>query len=206
MKKPYANFAFFLLGIMGLALGISLTILSDLGTSPFDAVLVGLSIKVGLTVGSWEVLLAVLMIGCHSLLTRHRPELLGLVTAVITGVGIDLWLFLLGSVVTPEIWSAKAICFIFGLVLIGAGTATYLLTNFAPIPIDRLTLIIKDLTRTDLFVSRTLIYLGFLIVAFLVGGPIGIGTVLTVCFRGWILNFFMKPIGKALNATLHTES
>ncbi|ETP69835.1 hypothetical protein G159_04750 [Planococcus glaciei CHR43] len=206
MKKPYANFAFFLLGIMGLALGISLTILSDLGTSPFDAVLVGLSIKVGLTVGSWEVLLAVLMIGCNSLLTRHRPELLGLVTAVITGVGIDLWLFLLGSVVTPEIWSAKAICFIFGLVLIGAGTATYLLTNFAPIPIDRLTLIIKDLTRTDLFVSRTLIYLGFLIVAFLVGGPIGIGTVLTVCFGGWILNFFMKPIGKALNATLHTES
>ena len=206
MKKPYANFAFFLLGIMGLALGISLTILSDLGTSPFDAVLVGLSIKVGLTVGSWEVLLAVLMIGCNSLLTRHRPELLGLVTAVITGVGIDLWLFLLGSLITPEIWSAKAICFIFGLVLIGAGTATYLLTNFAPIPIDRLTLIIKDLTRTDLFVSRTLIYLGFLIVAFLVGGPIGIGTVLTVCFGGWILNFFMKPIGKALNATLHTES
>ncbi|MCP2034500.1 putative membrane protein YczE [Planomicrobium sp. HSC-17F08] len=205
MKKPYANFAFFLLGIMGLALGISLTILSDLGTSPFDAVLVGLSIKVGLTVGSWEVLLAVLMIGCNSLLTRHRPELLGLVTAVITGVGIDLWLFLLGSVVTPEIWSAKAICFIFGLVLIGAGTATYLLTNFAPIPIDRLTLIIKDLTRTDLFVSRTLIYLGFLIVAFLVGGPIGIGTVLTVCFGGWILNFFMKPIGKALNMALHSE-
>lgn len=206
MKKPYANFAFFLLGIMGLALGISLTILSDLGTSPFDAVLVGLSIKVGLTVGSWEVLLAVLIIGCNSLLTRQRPEVLGLITAVITGIGIDLWLFLLGSVVTPEIWSAKAICFIFGLVLIGAGTATYLLTNFAPIPIDRLTLIIKDLTRTDLFVSRTLIYLGFLIVAFLVGGPIGIGTVLTVCFGGWILNFFMKPIGKALNATLHTES
>lgn len=205
MKKPYANFAFFLLGIMGLALGISLTILSDLGTSPFDAVLVGLSIKVGLTVGSWEVLLAVLMIGCNSLLTRHRPELLGLVTAVITGVGIDLWLFLLGSVVTPEIWSAKAICFIFGLVLLGAGTATYLLTNFAPIPIDRLTLIIKDLTRTDLFVSRTLIYLGFLIVAFLVRGPIGIGTVLTVCFGGWILNFFMKPIGKALNMALHSE-
>ncbi|SDI12991.1 Uncharacterized membrane protein YczE [Planococcus glaciei] len=206
MKKPYANFAFFLLGIMGLALGISLTILSDLGTSPFDAVLVGLSIKVGLTVGSWEVLLAVLMIGCNSLLTRHRPEVMGLITAVITGVGIDLWLFLLGSVVTPEIWSAKAICFTFGLVLIGAGTATYLLTNFAPIPIDRLTLIIKDLTRTDLFVSRTLIYLGFLIVAFLVGGPIGIGTVLTVCFGGLILNFFMKPIGKALKATLHTES
>lgn len=206
MKKQYANFAFFLLGIMGLALGISLTILSDFGTSPFDAVLVGLSIKVGLTVGSWEVLLAVLMIGCNSLLTRHRPELLGLVTAIITGIGIDLWIFLLSSLIIPEMWVGKAVCFAIGLVLIGAGTATYLLTNFAPIPIDRLTLIIKDLMRTDLFVSRTLIYLGFLIMAFLVDGPIGIGTVLTVCFGGWILNFFMKPIGKALNATLHLES
>lgn len=206
MKKPYASFAFFLLGIMGLALGISLTILSGLGTSPFDAVLVGLSIKVGLTVGSWEVLLAVLMIGCNSLLTRQRPELLGLVTAVITGIGIDLWLFLLGSLIIPDMWVGKAVCFSIGLILIGAGTATYLLTNFAPIPIDRLTLIIKDLMRTDFFVSRTLIYLGFLIVAFLVGGPIGIGTVLTVCFGGLILNFFMKPIGKAVNATLNLES
>lgn len=196
------KYAFYIIGILLLTLGIALTIQSNLGTSPFDAVLVGLTRSVGLTVGSWEIILAGLMIGCNSFLIRKRPEVLGLVTAIITGIGIDLWLFLLGYLVTPELWTSKAVCFSLGLIVMGIGTATYLHTNFAPIPVDRLTLILKELTRTNLFFSRTLIYLLFLILAIMLHGPIGIGTILTVCLGGLILNFFMPPIGKILDGIL----
>ena len=151
------KYAFYSIGILLLTLGIALTIQSNLGTSPFDAVLVGLARSVGLTVGSWEIILAGLIIGCNSFLIRKRPEVLGLVTAIITGIGIDLWLFLLGYLITPELWTSKAVCFFVGLITIGIGTATYLHTNFAPIPVDRLTLILKELTGTNLFFSRTLI-------------------------------------------------
>ena len=196
------KYAFYIIGILLLTLGIALTIQSNLGTSPFDAVLVGLSRNVGLTVGSWEIILAGLMIGCNSILIRQKPEVLGLVTAVITGIGIDLWLFLLGNLITPELWPSKAVCFSVGLIVIGIGTATYLHTNFAPIPVDRLTLILKELTGTNLFFSRTFIYLIFLILAIMLNGPIGIGTVLTVCLGGLILNFFMSTVGRALDSTL----
>lgn len=196
------KYAFYIIGILLLTLGIALTIQSNLGTSPFDAVLVGLARSVGLTVGSWEIIVAGLMIGCNSLLIRKKPEVLGLVTAVITGIGIDLWLFLLGHLITPELWPSKAVCFSVGLIVIGIGTATYLHTNFAPIPVDRLTLILKELTGTNLFFSRTLIYLLFLILAIMLNGPIGIGTVLTVCLGGLILNFFMPPVGRALDGIL----
>lgn len=196
------KYAFYIIGILLLTLGIALTIQSNLGTSPFDAVLVGLSRNVGLTVGSWEIILAGLMIGCNSILIRQKPEVLGLVTAVITGIGIDLWLFLLGNLITPELWPSKAVCFSVGLIVIGIGTATYLHTNFAPIPVDRLTLILKELTGTNLFFSRTLIYLIFLILAIMLNGPIGIGTILTVCLGGLILNFFMSTVGRALDSTL----
>ena len=171
----------------------------DIAKGAFDALLVGLSINVGLTVGSWEIILAILLIGCNSFLTRQRPEVLGMVTAVITGIGIDLWLFLLGNLITPEFWYSKAICFGIGLVVIGIGTATYLHTNFAPIPVDRLTLILQELTGTNLFFSRTFIYLAFLIMAMMLNGPIGVGTLVTVCLGGMILNYFMPLIGKALN-------
>ena len=196
------KYAFFIMGILLLSLGIVLTIQSELGTSPFDAVLVGLSRRVGLSVGSWEIIVAGLMIGCNSILVRQRPEVLGLATAVITGIGIDFWLFLLGNLITPELWPSKAVCFSIGLIVIGIGTATYLHTNFAPIPVDRLTLILKELTGTNLFFSRTVIYLLFLIFAILLSGPIGIGTVLTVCLGGLILNFFMTPVGRALDGIL----
>lgn len=182
-----------------MTLGIAFTIQSELGTSPFDAVLVGLSRNMGFTVGSWEVILAVLMIGCNSLLQREKPEVLGLVTAVITGIGIDLWLFILSSFTTLNSSQSQAICFGIGLLLIGIGTATYLHTNFAPIPVDRLTLILKEITGSNLFVSRTIIYIAFLIISLLLDGPIGIGTILTVCFAGIILNLFMPPIGRYID-------
>lgn len=185
---------FYGLGILILTLGISLTIQSDLGTSPFDALLVGLSIKVGLTVGSWEIIIAFIMIFCNALLKRQRPEFLGLLTAFITGIGIDTWLFLLPYLINPELWLSKLICLGIALILVGLGTALYLQANFAPIPVDLLMLIIRDLTGMNILLSRTLINLLFLIMAIIFNGPIGIGTLVTVCLGGLILNFFMRFI------------
>lgn len=81
-------------GILLLTLGIALTIQSNLGASPFDALLVGLSLNVGFSVGSWEIILACILICGNSLLSKQKPEILGLLTAFITGLGIDIWLFL----------------------------------------------------------------------------------------------------------------
>lgn len=197
------KYVFYVVGILILTLGISLTIQSKLGTSPFDALLVGLSKNVGLTVGSWEIILALLLIGSNSLLARKRPEILGLVTALITGIGIDMWLFLLHDIVSPDIWFSQAVCFTTGLVVVGLGTATYLHTNFAPIPVDRLTLIIKELTRKTVFFSRTLIYILFLMLAIIFNGPIGVGTLLTVCLGGYILHFFMPITERILDNILN---
>lgn len=200
------KYTFYVLGILILTLGISFTIQSGLGTSPFDAVVVGLSKNVGLTVGSWEIIIAFILICCNSFLKRQRPEILGLLTAFITGIGIDMWLFLLHNLLTPDLWYSKVICFGIGLVVIGLGTATYLHTNFAPIPVDRLTLIIKELTRTNIFFSRTFIYLLFLIVVIILNGPIGVGTLLTVCLGGLILNSFMPFTEKILDRLLTNSS
>ncbi|GIN23322.1 YczE/YyaS/YitT family protein [Siminovitchia fordii] len=200
------KYVFYVLGILTFTLGISFTIQSDLGTSPFDALLVGLSVNVGLTVGSWEIIIALILIGCNSFLKRQRPEILGLLTAFITGVGIDMWLLLLHNWITPELWYSKVICFGIGMVVIGLGTATYLHTNFAPIPVDRLTLIILELTRTNIFFSRTFIYLAFLIMALILNGPIGVGTLLTVCLGGLILNYFMPYTEKVLDPILTHSS
>ncbi|MES1041080.1 YczE/YyaS/YitT family protein [Peribacillus simplex] len=196
------KYVFYVLGILILTLGISFTIQSDLGTSPFDALLVGLSINVGLTVGSWEIIIALMLICSNSLLKRQKPEVLGLLTAFITGIGIDIWLYLLHNLIAPELWFSKVVCFGIGLVVIGLGTATYLHTNFAPIPVDRLTLIIQELTRTNIFLSRTFIYLLFLILAMISNGPIGVGTLLTVCLGGLILNFFMPFTEKLMDRIL----
>ncbi|WP_342043534.1 YczE/YyaS/YitT family protein [Bacillus sp. OTU2372] len=204
-RSSITKYPLYVLGILFLTLGISFTIQSELGTSPFDALLVGLSVNVGLTVGSWEIIIALILIVCNSLLKRQRPEVLGLLTAFITGIGIDMWLFLLHNLITPELWYSKVVCFGIGLLVIGLGTAIYLHTNFAPIPIDRLTLILQELTKTNILISRTFIYLVFLMMAIIFNGPIGIGTLLTVCLGGLILNYFM-PLTKRVIDRILTHS
>jgi uncharacterized membrane protein YczE len=196
------KYVFYVLGIMILTFGISVTIQSDLGTSPFDALIVGLSVHAGLTVGSWEIIIAFLLICCNSMLKRQRPEFSGMITAFITGIGIDMWLFFLHRVITPELWYGKAGCFAIGLVVIGIGAATYLHTNFAPIPVDRLTLIVRELTGRSIFFSRTVIYFIFFILAVMLKGPVGIGTLLTVCLGGVILHFFMPITGRWIDGIL----
>ncbi|HWK24897.1 MAG TPA: YitT family protein, partial [Ureibacillus sp.] len=50
--------------------------------------------------------------------------------------------------------------------------------------------------------SRTLQYLLFMILAIIFGGPIGIGTVITLFLGGPILSFFMPIVEKRLDAFL----
>ncbi|MFC4099106.1 YczE/YyaS/YitT family protein [Paenibacillus xanthanilyticus] len=189
----------FVSGLLILTLGIALTIQSGLGASPFDALLVGLADTVGLTVGSWEVLVAILLIGCNALLARQKPEVFGLLTAFITGIGIDLWLYGLGPHLAPALLVSKLACFGLGLLLLGIGTSIYLYAKFAPNPLDRLTLLIQTLTGRSIFAARTLLYLLFLIGAMIVKGPIGIGTLLTVGLGGFILHLFMPLTQRALD-------
>ncbi|EON72627.1 permease [Lysinibacillus sphaericus OT4b.31] len=185
-------------GLGILTLGVCFTMQSNLGTSPFDALLVGLTKNIGLTVGSWEIITSFIIIFCNNLLARKRPEFLGLLTAFVTGVCIDTWLFLLGDVLHPTHFVSKVMCQAIGLVIIGLGSAIYLQAKFAPNPIDFSMLVIRDLTGKSIMFSKTLIYILFLALAFVFGGPIGVGTVLTVFLGGPILNYFMPLIENML--------
>ncbi|WP_366248958.1 YitT family protein [Terribacillus aidingensis] len=178
----------FFSGLLLMTLGIALTIEADLGTSPFGAVLVGLAESAGMTVGMWEIILACLFIMVNSLLTRTAPELAGLLTAFATGLFLDGWLFVLSGMHLESIITRTGL-FLAAQLLLAAGTALYLHTKFAPIPIDRLMLVLIDKLHTSVAVARTFLYAVCLVSAFLLAGPIGPGTVLTVLLGGILLQY-----------------
>ncbi|MFE6073878.1 YitT family protein [Paenibacillus sp. NPDC057886] len=182
----------FLIGILLLSLGITCMIKANLGVSPFDALLVGLHDNVGLTVGSWEIIIAFLMILLNSLLIKQKPAFAGLITSFVVGIGIDLWLLLFTIVPEPSSWIYQFFFFIIGLTLSGLGTAIYLEAQVYRIPIDHTMLILQGLLKKGVFFTRTLIYLCFLLLAVSIDGPIGVGTIVTVLLGGPILQMFMN--------------
>ncbi|HLR67690.1 YczE/YyaS/YitT family protein [Virgibacillus alimentarius] len=190
------KFMFYALGIVMFTFGIVLTLQSGLGISPFDALLVGLHRTIGLTIGSWEVILGALMLLLNALLLQRHPAYLGLLTALMIGVCIDLWVVILDGWVQPETLAGQLICFTLGLIVNGFGIATYLQANFAPVPFDGTMLAVTELTGFNVSISRAFIFIVLVILAFIFNGPIGIGTLLITFLSGVTINFFHPYVEK----------
>src|SRR5699024_2853638 len=72
MRLLRAGLHFYIIGLIILTLGIALTILSLLGTSPYDSLLVGLNRTFGFTVGTWEIVVGVSMFIFNSIAEKRR--------------------------------------------------------------------------------------------------------------------------------------
>lgn len=186
---------FYFIGLMILTLGIALAVQSQLGTSPFDALLVGLYRTIGLSIGSWEVIVGFAMVIGNALVEKKRPELFALITSLVTGIGIDSWLFLLGDIIVPETWLTQTICMIFSVFFTGLGIAIYLQSIVAPNPMDRSMIIIANKTGWSMTTSRAVISVLFVFIAFFFNGAIGIGTLVNAIFTGTVIQFVL-PIAE----------
>ncbi len=185
---------FYIIGIIVLTLGIALAVQSKLGTSPFDALSVGLYRTFGLSIGSWEVVVGFSMIIINAAIERKKPEMFALITSIITGIGIDSWLFILGNVIVPKIWMTQTICLIFSIFFTGFGIAIYLQSIVAPNPMDRSMIILAKMTGWSMTSSRAAISVILVIIAFFFHGAIGIGTLINALFVGMIIQWFLPTL------------
>lgn len=182
---------FYLVGLIILTLGIALTIISALGTSPFDALLVGLYRTFGLSIGSWEIVVGTLMILLNAVVEKRRPEYMAFLTSFVTGIGIDLWLFILDGRLAHTTWVGQTVWLCLGLIIGMFGVAVYLQSKIAPNPMDRTMLILAKLTGGSVSRARAIINIVLVIIAFLFHGPIGIGTLINALFSGMLIGFFL---------------
>src|SRR5690625_4518995 len=83
------GFHFYMIGIVILTFGIALSIQSTLGTSPFDALLVGLHRTIGLSIGSWEIVVGFAMVLGIAVIVKKRPVYFALITSLINGLCRD---------------------------------------------------------------------------------------------------------------------
>ena len=119
-------------------------------------------------------------------------------------MGIDLWLFVLGDLISPVTLFGQVSCLILGVGFVGLGVAVNLQADFAPNPMDRSMLVINELTGLNVAISRALVSLVLLILAFIFSGPIGIGTLFSALFTGGFIKFSMPYIAR-LNKNENTE-
>ncbi|MBT2583064.1 YitT family protein [Planococcus sp. ISL-109] len=181
----YYRWLFFLIGMMFLGLGISMTIKGDrLGIGPWDVLHVGLYQNFGLTIGSWSIIAGFTLISLTSLVRRRWPQFGTWLNMLLIGLFIDLFNFLI-----PDIHSLIGHILIFtaGIFVMGYGVGMYVSPKMGAGPRDDLMLILVQKTGFSVSTIRTAIEMTVAVLGWMLGGPVGIGTVVIALLVGRIV-------------------
>jgi uncharacterized membrane protein YczE len=162
-----------LAGLAVFGAGEALLVASELGNSPWTVLAQGLGEQVGISVGAATVLVSALVLLAW-LPLRQSPGLGSLCNAVLIGVAIDATLALLpdGAPLGARIAMIPA-----GIALVALGSGLYLTTRLGPGPRDGLMTGLRRRTGLSLRVVRAGIEISAVVVGYLLGGTVGVGTV-----------------------------
>ena len=195
MKILLWRWAFFLFGLLVMALGVTMTIKGHrLGIGPWDVLHVGLFKKLGLTIGTWNVLVGLLIITTTAIMLKRLPKIGTWLNLILIGVFIDMFNWLIPEI---ETLGGQTVIFLLGVVVMSYGAGIYVSPNVGAGPRDSLMLVIVDKFGTSLRKARTFIEILAAIAGWLLGGPVGIGTVIVAIVIGQIVQYAL-PQSRAI--------
>lgn len=175
--------------IVGLALfgiGIGLILESDLGAPAWDVLHTGLAARLGLTVGSWTVIVSFIVLVLW--LPLREPYGIGtLANGLLIGPGIDITINLAPN---PESLAGDIAFLVGGIVLVGLASGMYIGAGLGPGPRDGL---MTGLAKRGISIrrARTYVELAALGAGVLMGGELGWGTLAFALGIGPVVQYFL---------------
>ncbi|WP_330341235.1 membrane protein YczE [Streptomyces sp. NBC_00557] len=175
----------------GLALyGASSALLVEagLGLEPWNVLHQGLAELTGLTIGVVSIVVgaAVLLLWIP---LRQRPGLGTVSNVFVVGLAMDGTLALVPD---PHTLTVRVPLLLAGIVLNGAATGLYIAASFGPGPRDGLMTGLHRRTGRSIRLLRTGIEVAVVVTGFLLGGTVGVGTVLYAVSIGPLAQLFLR--------------
>jgi uncharacterized membrane protein YczE len=169
------DFAVIQVGFALFGLAIVIMVKADLGTSPWVALEVALMRLLPITLGQAAILVAAVIIVLDILL--REPLGWGSLANMLS---IGLWVDGMQTWVPapPPVWWLQVPYLLLGVLTMGFATAVYVGVRAGAGPRDSLMLAVSRLLKVSVRVARTIVEVIVVTVAWLLGGSIGIGTVI----------------------------
>ncbi len=176
-------------GLSIFGFSMAMLIRGGLGMIPWDVFHFGVASHVPLSFGMIAIIvaLAVLLLWIP---LREMPGLGTIANAIWVGVAAD---FGLAVLTTPDSLVLKIALMVGGIVLNGFSTALYIGAQFGPGPRDGLMTGLARRLPISLRLIRTGIEVIVVIIGWLLGGVVGLGTVLFALTIGPLTQFFLPP-------------
>lgn len=183
--------AMLILGLWIFGTGEAALISAGLGVSPWTVFAQGLSVRVGLSIG-----VTTFIIGAAVLLLwiplRERPGLGTISNIIIVSTSLQVMSSVLPH---PAAFGWQLTMVLIGIALLGIGSGLYLTCNLGPGPRDGWMTGLHQRLGWPLTTVRLGIEVIVLAIGWLLGGTVGLGTVLFATLVGWSVGTGLRIVG-----------
>lgn len=196
-----------LMGVIIMSLGVTLLNIGDLGLDPYTALNLGISEKLTISLGIYQLISNLVIIIAVFLLSRKMIGIGTVLNMVLIGFLVDWFSALHDSFFQLNVTYLLQGCYLLaGIVLFTLGSSLYMGAELGVAPYDAVAPIISERFHISYRICRVLQDLLFMGAAFLAGGPFGIVTIFTAFFAGPLIVFWNDHASKPLVAKIKAVS
>ena len=192
--KPICSLFRVLFGLVIYSFGVYLTIYANIGLAPWDCFGMGIAKHTPLNYGSSMVLIGVCAIVIQ-LILRERIGFATLFDALITG-RLTQFFIVISPYPQNHSLCLGIVFMLFGFLFISLGMYVYMSAECGCGPKDGLLVAIgKQMPKIPIGVVEILLWTVVTFAGWLLGGSVGIGTIISVFFGGAVMHLFFDVIG-----------
>jgi len=178
------NILCYLLSCMIFSLGATSFIFSDLGTDPLDVFCLGIQNHFDIKIGTIQSFFALFCLLIYSFLNKWKiPPLSTGITSIICGYMIDFFRLSLDYF---KDFNSYVLLF-FGCAFCLQGSAGIILSGIGIRAMDLVALSLEEITKKPFWLYKGIAEVILLFTGWILGGPVGIGTVLFLLTVGWLI-------------------
>jgi uncharacterized membrane protein YczE len=180
-------------GVLLIGIGVGFLSQSNFGVDPYSAMNYGISGIMGLSFGTWQLTLNMLLFIPMIFVGRKYIGLGSFANMIGVGYSAQLTTYILNALNFTHLnLMVRALFLVVGVCLICFGCALYTKANLGISPYDALAYIIEDAIHGKVKFRWIRIFTDTVcvIVALLTGGAIGVSTVIMMFFTGPLVQFF----------------
>lgn len=179
-----SQYGLYLAGCVLFSIGATCFIEAQLGTDPLDVFALGVRDHTPLTVGLAQGGIAALMLVVWTGLMRRAPSVWPFITFLFCGTLIDVLLATtwIANVATPDL-----ALMLVGVGLCAFGSAYIIMSGIGIRAMDLVALALAERTGRPFWVFKAVLEALLLAVGWLLGGPVGVGTVFFLVFVGFLI-------------------
>lgn len=186
------NLILYAIGVGIMPLGVVLTVNAHLGAGGYDALnfAIGEKLHINTSVAIYGTAFLVLLLA--ALVRRSYPRIQTFISSFFLGIFTDIWKAVLEPVSGEKLFDSLLLLAA-GLVVIAFAVACYMISVFPTNPTDDFVVALHE-RGVKISTAKIGLDIVCVILAFLLGGEIGVGTIICTFGLGPIIDFFHGKI------------